>query len=668
MENSINDQGATVNGSIPFGIIKCISKGIARGYNRHLYTVSLMKLSVEENKKFYYLVTCGHCITEEDINSKSVIEIFYGELEDEKNIKIKLDKEERFIKCYKNEKKLDITVVQIFDKEITEDKNFLIPDLDYKNGYQHYKDKTVFIGGYPHNQNNKKKLEEKDFSHGIICKLGKNYLFDHKCSTFEGSSGAPLINDNKKLVGIHRGEYIDQKNNCGTFIGPIVEDLLNNEINMKLRRNMENNLDDQENDTNLLLNIEQPIIIIQNSNNENNKKNIIFNNCTISPLCFKIIFSLIFLALIFLEILQTFFIRKEVIYYYENGNIKYEGFIKMNLYDGPGKEYNENGTLIYDGNFKKGKKNGEGKSYYENGTLRYYGNYSNDKFNGKGKLYDGKGRILYDGEWLGDQRHGYGIEYYKNRNKHHEGYWKNNQLNGFAKTYYQTKNVLDELFDRCEQLPCFDEEQEIKYNRAYNKSYEYICYEGNYINGTRYGKGILFYINEIEKYNGEWENDKKSGWGLLNDIHGYPIYQGYFVDNVKTKGTIYDKNRNVYVGHFINEKLDGYGQIEMKKEKCLIKGYFSEGILNGTVEIWLKDSIVEKKLLNGKILNGKFEEISTLFIDENIIDIYFNNGKLYGQYMITNKEGKTDFKDLEDNNLIMEAFNRCSIFKNLTSN
>lgn len=36
--------------------------------------------------------------------------------------------------------------------------------------------------------------------------------------------------------------------------------------------------------------------------------------------------------------------------------------------------------------------------------------------------------------------------------------------------------------------------------------------------------------------------------------------------------------------------------------------------------------------------------------------------------MITNKEGKTDFKDVEDNNLIMEAFNRCSYFKYLTSN
>ena len=90
--------------------------------------------------------------------------------------------------------------------------------------------------------------------------------------------------------------------------------------------------------------------------------------------------------------------------------------------------------------------------------------------------------------------------------------------------------------------------------------------------------------------------------------------------------------------------------------------------MNGTAEVWLKDSFVEKKLLNGEFWNGKFEGITTLFIDEYLIDLYFNNGKLDGQYMITDKEGKTDFKDVEDNNLIMEAFNRCSIFKNLTSN
>ena len=118
-------------------------------------------------------------------------------------------------KCYKNEKELDITVVQIFNKEITEDKNFLIPDLDYKNGYEHYKDKTVFIGGYPYNQNNQKKLEESDFSRGIICDLQENYLFGHKCSTFSGSSGSPLINENKKLVGIHKAGYIFEDKKIG---------------------------------------------------------------------------------------------------------------------------------------------------------------------------------------------------------------------------------------------------------------------------------------------------------------------------------------------------------------------------------------------------------------------------------------------------------------------
>ena len=102
---------------------------------------------------------------------------------------------------------------------------------------------------------------------------------------------------------------------------------------MKSNPNMDDNLEDQENDTHLLLNIEQPIIVIQNNNNENNN-NIINNNCTNSPFSFKFIFSLIIGVLIFLEILQTCFIRKRVIQYYDNGNKKFEGFTKMGLYDG----------------------------------------------------------------------------------------------------------------------------------------------------------------------------------------------------------------------------------------------------------------------------------------------------------------------------------------------
>ena len=664
MENCLVEEKATEKGSIPYGIIKCISKGIARVEDNGVYTVTLMKLAIEEDKIFYYLVTCAHCINEDAINSKSKIDVFYGELENEKNIKIKLDKEERFIKCYKNEEKLDITVVQTFDKEITEDKNFLMPSLDYKNGYKTYKNKTIFIGGYPHNQNNNKKLEESDFSNGEILRLKDNYFFEHNCSTYKGSSGSPLTDINKKLVGIHNSGHSKKIRNAGTFIGPIIEDLLKNKNNMKSKSksDFEENLTEQENDTNLFLNQTQLKIYIQNINNNNNNKKYWYN-----PFCFKIILSLIFICPIFFLIMQSCFMRKKTILYHNNGKKKFDGFTKMGLYDGLGKEFNENETLIYDGNFKKGKKDGEGKSYYDNGTLRYNGNYTNDKFNGIGKLYEGKGRILYDGEWLEGQRHGFGIEYYKNGNKHHEGYWKYNELNGFAKTYYQRKNDLIEQFDRCEEFPSFDEEQEIKYNRAYNKHYEYICYEGNYTNGTKNGKGIFFYINEVEKYNGEWENGKKNGWGLLRDFYGYPIYQGYFVDNVKTSGTLYDKNRNVYLGHFINEKLEGYGQIEYKKEKCLIKGYFSGGILNGTTEIWLKDSIVEKMLLSGNIWNGKFEGISTIYKDGNEIDIFFINGKQYGKYMITNEKGEIDFKDEEDNYLIMEAFNKCSIFKNLTS-
>ena len=663
MEDHLIGQKATNKGSIPSSIFKCISKGIARVDDNGIFTITLMKLPLDNGKTFYYLITCAHCIKENDIKSKIEINISYEDNDQQKEITIKLDEEERFIKCYSTTKeKLDITVVQVFNNEITEDKNFILPDLTYRNGYKNYINNTIFVGGYPYNKKNDKKLEESDFSNGKILNLKKTkYLFGHNCSTYEGSSGSPLINCNKKLIGVHNGGFLKKIENGGTFIGPIIEDLINNENNMKENKNINVNMEEQEKNMLLFLTSKNP----QTNFQINDIDNIIYN-APIKPLPFKTIIVLIFIIFIILDSIQYFFIRKRKIIYYKNGNKKFEGYIRMGSYDGPGKEYNENGKLLFDGYFKRGKKSGEGKDYYQNGSLKYYGNYSNNEFDGKGILYDGKKRKLYDGEFFKGKRHGNGIEFYKNGNKHHEGNWKDNKLNGFTKTYYQTKNDFIEQFDRCEELPGFDEEQELKYNRAYNKIYEYICYEGNYVNGSKSGHGTFFYINEVEKYEGEWENDKKNGYGLLRDINGLPLYQGFFKNNIKTTGTIYGKNGIIYYGHWINGILDGYGTIEYKKEQCLVKGYFVEGKLDGIVEIWLKIPY-EMKLLSGNILNGKFDGWLTLFRDNNRIDLYFKNGKQLRESLIIYEEGKINFQKKDEDNFIKESFSKCSILKNLTN-
>lgn len=125
-----------------------------------------------------------------------------------------------------------------------------MPDLNYKNGYNNYKKNSVFIGGYPYNQENKK-LEEMCYSNGIInCLCKDNYFFYHDCDTFSGSSGSPLINVDKKIIGIHSGCCYKNNKNVGIFIGPIIDDLLENKKYMKLNNiniNIINNNDNINN-------------------------------------------------------------------------------------------------------------------------------------------------------------------------------------------------------------------------------------------------------------------------------------------------------------------------------------------------------------------------------------------------------------------------------------
>ena len=382
-----------------------------------------------------------------------------------------------------------------------------------------------------------------------------------------------------------------------------------------------------------------------------------------------------FTKIFFLVLFYLFFVftqkymQKKVKLYYENGNIKYIGFTIGDLYDGPGQLFSEkdNGTLLYNGNFTKGKKSGVGRENYENGTRKYYGNYTNDTYNGIGELYDGRGRIDFIGGFLNGKKDGPGTQFYKNGNKHHEGIWKNDTLNGKTKTYYQKFNDYIETFDRCEELPFFNEEQELIYSRKYRKKYEYLCYEGEYINGTMWGKGTFLYINEIEKYEGEWKNGTKNGYGLLRNKDGTPLFEGFFVNNVMTSGSMYDKDRNVYSGNFINNKLEGRGEIEFKKDWCYVKGYFSNGILNGTAEVWSKAKIVHQKILIGKFLNGILEGNAQIFFEEKIFYVYFVNGKLSKYYTVLDNKNNID-KQNEKNDILMESvLNKCNIFNKLAS-
>ena len=140
---------------------------------------------------------------------------------------IELDNNKRFIKCFLDDD-LDATILEILpEDDIPEDK-YLYPDLNYKSGFDNYiNENKIFTAGYPDIHPYK---GEKHYSGGEITGIrymnNNNSHFFHNCSTKEGSSGSPLVNDKFQVVGIHYGCNKKKIINFGVFVGAII-DILN---------------------------------------------------------------------------------------------------------------------------------------------------------------------------------------------------------------------------------------------------------------------------------------------------------------------------------------------------------------------------------------------------------------------------------------------------------
>ena len=153
----------------------------------------------------YFLFTCHHLISKNDVNSKIAINFFYGKKDKEKKKTIILDRRERFIACFDYsidncDSIIDATVIEIKRKdEIPEDK-YLIADLSYKYGYDIYEGKKYFLAGYPQVPLYQK---QRHISSGSILEVN-GYIFKHNIDTRSGSSGAPICQiENLRVVGMH---------------------------------------------------------------------------------------------------------------------------------------------------------------------------------------------------------------------------------------------------------------------------------------------------------------------------------------------------------------------------------------------------------------------------------------------------------------------------------
>jgi serine/threonine protein kinase len=158
-------------------------------------------------------------------------------------------------------------------------------------------------------------------------------------------------------------------------------------------------------------------------------------------------------------------------------------------------------TFNYVGGVRNGKPHGEGKATYTTGTVTYYDGLRN----GRGKMLWDDGDS-YDGEWRQGIRTGHGTYKWASGGKY-VGDWLAAKMHG-----------------------------EGKYTWADGDTYT-----GDWDDNMMEGHGVFVVINgnvtncdECKKYDGQWEDDKKVGWGKCYGADGTLLYEGSFSADAPT--------------------------------------------------------------------------------------------------------------------------------------
>ena len=251
---------------------------------------------------------------------------------------------------------------------------------------------------------------------------------------------------------------------------------------------------------------------------------------------------------------------------------------------------NDKKGILYEGFWKYGKRNGNGTEYYNNGELKFAGTFLNDNYHGYGQLF-----------WISDGNRFSYLGYFKDGKKHGEG-----KING-------SQSSLSILFS---SIPFFDNEKSIIKE-----------YKGNFENDKKEGFGTCIYKNG-DKYVGNWKNDLFDGEGEYY-INNLIFYEGKFVKGKKCgEGKEYyiegpKLGEKKYDGSFSNDLYNGYGEYYYQDGECY-KGFWNNGLKHG------EGSFINKK--GEVVIEGEFKNGNAPFgasVVKNIFTLIKCDGKSY---------------------------------------
>ena len=262
-EHIVNESDTKYSTHIPESASDVLYNSIVRiEFGSIIGTGFFVKIKIKEKIK-YFLITCNHVISKNDISLKNVLDIYYGKKNEEKKRSIILDNKQRYIKCFEGKK--DITVIEIIKDDKIPENKYLYADLSYKYGYEIFKNGKFLLAGYPKDEIYQK---ERHISSGEIKKIN-GFEFEHSLDTRHGSSGAPIcFLKNTQVIGIHKQGNKKKCINYGTFIGVIIDDLEKDYKELKENIQLFYRIEDYNNCE--LLEFHKKVIKAYNNQNEKN--------------------------------------------------------------------------------------------------------------------------------------------------------------------------------------------------------------------------------------------------------------------------------------------------------------------------------------------------------------------------------------------------------------
>lgn len=251
--------------------------------------------------------------------------------------------------------------------------------------------------------------------------------------------------------------------------------------------------------------------------------------------------------------------------------------------------------------------------YYPNGSIKYIGETLNSLFHGKGIYYLSENQ-RYVKKW---ENNDYSDDIGAFILEMHEGEFKNGKADGLCshKCFSYEREFIDNKIAK-------------KYNSTLVHEYKGIWKDGELIKGSYFYRGKL--VNE-----GFRKNLQLNGNGIHYFDNGRKSFEGQFVEGIRFGyGTLFYKNGNIaYIGLWKNGKEDGQGISFYKNGNINYQGKWKNGMKNGQGLSYYRNGKLE---FQGKRKSNKKHGVGILFEDSGDI-------KTHGKWKYNEYIGKDKF-------------------------